>query len=86
MRANEPCVSTEHARGLAHWRGGQTNSDTASVPLQIRFRGSLLREVDNWRRAQPDIPTRAEAIRRLLSQALSASKGIEWLDGVEAAA
>ena len=30
----------------------------------------LLREIDEWRRRQMDIPNRAEAIRRLVKQAL----------------
>jgi hypothetical protein len=30
--------------------------------------------LDDWRRKQPDIPTRSEAIRRLLEQALKAKR------------
>ncbi len=30
-----------------------------------------LRKVDDWRRVQPDIPARAEAIRRLVEKGLS---------------
>lgn len=30
----------------------------------------LLRRVDEWRRTQPDIPSRAEAVRRLIDKAL----------------
>jgi hypothetical protein len=30
----------------------------------------LLRTVDNWRRGQDEIPSRAEAVRRLMSRAL----------------
>ena len=28
--------------------------------------------LDNWRRTQPDLPTRAEAIRRLVDKGISA--------------
>lgn len=35
-------------------------------PYQIRLSTTFWREVDAWRRLQPDIPTRAEAIRRLV--------------------
>jgi hypothetical protein len=30
----------------------------------------LLRRIDEWRRLQPDLPSRAEAVRRLLKEAL----------------
>jgi hypothetical protein len=30
----------------------------------------LVQAIDEWRRQQPDIPTRAEAIRRLVEKAL----------------
>jgi hypothetical protein len=32
---------------------------------------ALARQIDEWRRQQPDIPNRAEAIRRLVKQALN---------------
>lgn len=32
-----------------------------------------MERVDEWRRAQPDIPARAEAIRRLVEAGLSAA-------------
>lgn len=30
----------------------------------------FLEKIDHWRRQQPDLPSRAEAIRRLVKQAL----------------
>jgi hypothetical protein len=30
----------------------------------------MAREIDEWRRRQPDLPNRAEAVRRLLAWAL----------------
>jgi hypothetical protein len=35
-----------------------------------RFQPDLLQLIDEWRREQPDPPTRPEAIRRLVSKAL----------------
>jgi hypothetical protein len=43
---------------------GRPATDTES--LNVRVARSLLRELDNWRRTQEDLPTRPEAIRRLL--------------------
>jgi hypothetical protein len=39
--------------------------------FQMRASEDWLRKLDDWRRKQPDIPARAEAIRRLVE------KGIE---------
>jgi metal-responsive CopG/Arc/MetJ family transcriptional regulator len=38
--------------------------------LLIGIDDDLLRSIDDWRRKQPDLPSRAEAIRRLIGQAL----------------
>jgi hypothetical protein len=38
--------------------------------FQMRASDEFLTKVDDWRRAQPDIPGRAEAIRRLVEIAL----------------
>ena len=35
-----------------------------------RFQPDLLKQIDDWRREQPDPPTRPEAIRRLVMKAL----------------
>lgn len=43
-------------------------------PLQPRVVPEWLWLVDNWRRQQPDIPARAEAIRRLVDMGLRSSK------------
>ena len=40
-------------------------------PFQMRASAEFLAKVDDWRRAQPDLPSRAEAIRRLVEIALS---------------
>jgi hypothetical protein len=44
--------------------------------IGVRLQPDPLAEVDNWRRKQPDLPSRAEAIRRLVELGL-ASKGGE---------
>lgn len=38
--------------------------------LELRVNDEFLAAVDNWRRNQPDLPPRAEAIRRLVFEAL----------------
>lgn len=42
----------------------------------VRVQPELAGQLDDWRRLQPDLPSRAEAIRRLVEQSLQAkSKG-----------
>ena len=41
-------------------------------PFQMRASAEFLAKVDDWRREQPDLPSRAEAIRRLVEMALDA--------------
>jgi hypothetical protein len=41
--------------------------------FEMRVEASFLAAIDEWRRHQPDLPPRAEAIRRLVDQALKAS-------------
>ena len=38
--------------------------------FEMRAPSAWLQRIDDWRRQQPDIPSRAEAIRRLVDQAL----------------
>ena len=40
--------------------------------FQMRSSEEWLRRLDDWRRKQPDIPSRAEAIRRLVEKGLEA--------------
>ena len=42
--------------------------------FEMRVPRSFLISVDEWRRKQPDLPTRSEAIRRLVEKALAVSK------------
>ena len=41
-----------------------------SEPLTVRLPRELLEQVDSYRREQDDPPTRPEAIRRLVAEAL----------------
>jgi hypothetical protein len=43
-------------------------SSTAAV--QLRLKAETFTSVENWRRSQPKIPSRAEAIRQLIERAL----------------
>jgi len=43
-----------------------------SVRFEMRATDSWIEAVDHWRRQQPDIPSRAEAIRRLVDKGLEA--------------
>ena len=42
--------------------------------IQMRVNEDFLRLVDDWRRQQPDIPQRTEAIRRLVKIAVEKHK------------
>ena len=42
--------------------------------FQMRASAEFLKSVDDWRRKQPDLPSRAEAIRRLVESALKAER------------
>jgi hypothetical protein len=46
------------------------SSEWLSRPIQIRLGEELWAAVESFRRAEPDIPTRPEAVRRLLGLAL----------------
>ena len=41
-----------------------------SPAIQLRLQGELYSAVESFRRNEPDIPTRPEAVRRLLQHAL----------------
>jgi hypothetical protein len=43
------------------------------TPVLVRLQPGPLKRLDDWRRKQPDLPGRAEAIRRLLASALGGS-------------
>jgi hypothetical protein len=43
-------------------------------PFQLRVSEEFLRKLDEWRRQQPDIPSRAESIRRLIEMGMKMPK------------
>src|ERR1700740_1940671 len=43
------------------------------TPVMVRLQPIPLAKLDTWRRTQDDLPSRPEAIRRILEQALEAS-------------
>lgn len=53
---------------------GRPPSDTVSVPVLVRVEVDLLEQIDELRRAAPDLPSRPEAIRRLVVKALEAGE------------
>jgi hypothetical protein len=49
--------------------------------LQMRVSAEFLEMVDDWRRAQPEIPPRAEAIRALVTKGLGLVPSLDELEG-----
>lgn len=45
-----------------------------SQAVNVRFLAESLGKLDEWRRNQPDIPNRPEAIRRLVELSLDAAE------------
>jgi hypothetical protein len=37
-----------------------------SMRLELRLSPSLMKAIDDWRRKEPDLPVRSEAVRRML--------------------
>jgi len=42
----------------------------ATAAVRLRLEGPMLASVEDWRRSQPKIPSRSEAVRKLLVMAL----------------
>lgn len=53
---------------------GRPQGVSQTHQLQTRVSLEFLAKLDSWRRDQPDLPTRTEAIRRLVEQALGGKK------------
>jgi hypothetical protein len=53
---------------------GRPAGRTQDRPFQMRVSEVFLRTVDDWRRAQIDVPSRAEAIRRMVELAAKIKK------------
>jgi hypothetical protein len=43
-------------------------------PVLVRVQADMAKQLDDWRREQPDLPGRPEAIRRLVELGLKAKK------------
>jgi hypothetical protein len=53
---------------------GRPPRRTQDRPFQMRVSEAFLRTVDDWRRNQIDLPSRAEAIRRMVELAAKMKK------------
>ena len=49
----------------------QSTSAASNLAIQVRLQSDLASAIEGFRRREPDIPTRPEAVRRLLQQALA---------------
>lgn len=47
-----------------------SSSEMKTERFELRLSSELLARIDEWRRNQPDLPTRSEAIRRLVESGL----------------
>jgi len=55
-------------------RRGRPAGRVHDQQLQMRVTAEFLNAVDDWRNKQPDSPSRAEAIRRLVETSLAAAR------------
>ena len=63
-------VNTKHTKMTSIRRPpGRPSKGPQDRPFQMRVSEEFLRTVDDWRRRQKDLPSRAEAIRRLVELA-----------------
>jgi hypothetical protein len=53
------------------------DDEKMTEPVLVRLKPSMAKALDDWRREQLDLPTRAEAIRRLAAMALKAETAPE---------
>jgi hypothetical protein len=72
-RAAEAAAIEEFKRSgtLCNRNGGAPLPDRISLPMNEE----QVKRLDEWRRRQEDLPTRSEAIRRLLDIALDQAEG-----------
>lgn len=54
---------------------GRPTAEPQTHQLQIRVSKEFLARLDAWRRQQSDLPTRTEAVRRLVDLGLTVPKG-----------
>ena len=53
---------------------GRPTKKPQDRPFQMRVSEDFLRTVDDWRRSEADLPSRAEAIRRMVELAANMKK------------
>jgi hypothetical protein len=53
---------------------GRPSGRTKDRPMQMRVTDEFIAEIDDWRRKQPDLPNRTEAIRWMVAQVLASSR------------
>lgn len=55
-----------------------------TVPIQGRFKLDQVKQIDEWRRSQPDLPTRGSALKKLACIALRSETAHRQDDRVSA--
>src|SRR3954467_9016817 len=61
------CRYMTHMSDMVH-----PTDDQKPITIQMRVSAGFLHAVDAWRRQQPDLPSRSEAIRRLVADGVQA--------------
>lgn len=54
----------------------QSTSAASNLAIQVKLKTDLASAIEGFRRSEPDIPTRPEAIRRLLQRALALGQAL----------
>ena len=49
--------------------------DGKTERIELRASGEFMQAIDEWRRRQPDLPSRSSAIRQLVEKALESEGG-----------
>ena len=62
-------VNTLNTKMTKNKQRGRPKGRAQDRPFQMRVSEAFLQTVDDWRRAQTDLPSRAEAIRRMVELA-----------------
>jgi hypothetical protein len=69
MLGAEINVNTLNTKMTKNKPRGRPKGRAQDRPFQMRVSEGFLRTVDDWRRVQTDLPSRAEAIRRMVELA-----------------
>jgi hypothetical protein len=67
-------VNTKNTWMTSRRYRGRPPRRTQDRPFQMRVSAAFLQTVDDWRRGQIDVPSRAEAIRRMVEIAAKMQK------------